>query len=67
MQEKICLNPLGFTPHQERAIAVEAGVDPRTVRSFCQRKAIRSTVASRVERAIKKLGIAVPSASGGAA
>lgn len=48
--------PTKLTPHQEREVAVAAGCDPRTVRAHLAGKSQRSTVAARVERALKECG-----------
>lgn len=44
--------------HAVREVAVEAGVDPRTVKRFIETGAegMNSTTASRVTRALVKLG-----------
>ena len=42
-----------LTPHDERAVAVRAGCDPRTVRAYMEGRAVRSTVASRVAEALR--------------
>jgi DNA-binding LacI/PurR family transcriptional regulator len=48
-----------MNPHQERQVAVKAGVDPRTVRAYVEGRNVRSTVASRVAEALRELGFAV--------
>lgn len=51
--------------HEERRVAVVAGVDPRSVRAFIAGRSMRSTTASRVEQALRDTGHAalIPSAS----
>jgi hypothetical protein len=44
-----------MTPHEERAVAVRAGVDPRTVRAYLAGRPQRSTVAARVAAALREL------------
>jgi hypothetical protein len=45
-----------LTPHEERAVAVRAGCDPRSVRSHIDGKPQRSTVAARIAEALRALG-----------
>jgi hypothetical protein len=45
-----------LTPHDERAVAVRAGCDPRTVRAYLSGRPVRSTVASRVAQAMRERG-----------
>lgn len=47
-----------FTPHDLRRIAVEAGVDPRTVAAYFAGRPQTSTVKARVARALRALGLA---------
>jgi hypothetical protein len=42
--------------HRERAVAVEAAVDPRTVRRFIAGEDVRPMVRERIERALVRLG-----------
>ena len=46
-----------LTPHEERRIAVAAGCDPRTVRAYLAGKPQRSTVAARVNEALRAMGL----------
>src|SRR5690242_8077407 len=54
-----------LTPHDERRVAVLAGVDPRTVRARMRGRRQRSTVAARIDGALRELGLlpAVPAPS----
>ena len=45
---------LVLTPHEEREVAVHAGVDPRTVRKFLAHGAVTSTCAARIEAALRE-------------
>ncbi|HVE14324.1 MAG TPA: hypothetical protein VNI01_13070 [Elusimicrobiota bacterium] len=45
-----------LSAHDERMVAVEAGVDPRTVRAYLAGKPQRSTVIARVKEALIALG-----------
>jgi hypothetical protein len=45
-----------LTAHEERAIAVSACVDPRTVRRFVAGERVTSTCAARIELALRALG-----------
>jgi hypothetical protein len=45
-----------LTPHEERAVAVAAGVDPRTVRAYLDERRCHSTSAARIEAAMRLLG-----------
>lgn len=45
-----------LTPHEERAVAVAAGVDPRTVRAYLDERRCRSTSAARIDAALRLLG-----------
>lgn len=47
---------MDWTPHEERRLAVEAGVDPRTAHRWLKGLAVTSTCAARLERALKALG-----------
>lgn len=42
--------------HQERAVAVAAGCDPRTVRSYLDGRRVYSTTAARIAAALRKAG-----------
>jgi hypothetical protein len=44
-----------LTPHEERAVAVKAGTDPRTVRKFIAGGSMRSTTSARVAEALRDL------------
>jgi hypothetical protein len=44
-----------LTPHEARAVAVRAGVDPRTVRAYLAGKPQRSTVVARVSEALREM------------
>lgn len=44
-----------YTPHDERAISVEACCDPRTVRAYLSGAQTRSTTAARIKAALLKL------------
>lgn len=46
-----------LTTQQERQVAVEAQVDPRTVRAYLEGKPGRSLVVERVKAALAKLGL----------
>lgn len=46
-----------LSPHAERALAVAAGVDPRTVRAFLAGRKQHSTTAARIERALRELNL----------
>lgn len=46
-----------LSPHEERRIAVSAGCDPRTVRSYLRGAPTRSTTAARIADALRTLGI----------
>jgi hypothetical protein len=46
----------GLDPHQERAVAVAASVDPRTVRKFLQRARQARPVQNAIREALVKLG-----------
>jgi hypothetical protein len=46
-----------LTPHEERRVAVAAGCDPRTVRAYLAGKSQRSTVAARVNEALRAMGL----------
>lgn len=48
-----------LTPHQERAVAVAAGCDPRRVRAFLRGDPTRSTTSARIAEALQKLGLGV--------
>lgn len=41
-----------LTPHEEREIAVAAGVDPRTVRSYLAGAPTSSTTKARIDRVL---------------
>jgi hypothetical protein len=43
-----------LTPHEERAVAVRAGCDPRSVRAFLEGRSQRSTVAARIAEALRE-------------
>jgi DNA-binding LacI/PurR family transcriptional regulator len=45
-----------LTPHELRRIAVEAGVDPRTVASYLRGGRVVSTASARILRALEALG-----------
>jgi 2-hydroxychromene-2-carboxylate isomerase len=47
-----------LSPHDERAVAVKAGVDPRTVRAYLEGKPQRSTAKARIQEALEALGLA---------
>lgn len=47
-----------LSPHDERAVAVKAGVDPRTVRAYLEGKPQRSTAKARIQEALEGLGLA---------
>ena len=49
------MNTKTLSPHEERKVAVHAGVDPRTVRAFLAGRRVRSTVASRISDALAAL------------
>lgn len=49
-----------LSPHEERAVAVRAGVDPRTVRAYLAGRSQRSTVAARVAEALRAMGRELP-------
>ena len=49
-----------LSPHDERAVAVRAGVDPRTVRAYLAGRDVRSTVASRIADALREHRNAYP-------
>ena len=44
-------------PHNERRVSVEAGCDPRTVRSCLSGKPVHSTTANRIRDALRVLGL----------
>lgn len=46
--------------HEERRVAVEAGVDPRTVRAFLAGKKQSRPTAATIRAALAKLGHVVP-------
>lgn len=46
------------TPHELRAVAVRAGVDPRTVVARLAGRPQHSTVVARVDNALRELGFA---------
>lgn len=48
---------LPLSPHEERRVAVAAGVDPRTLRRYLQREPIVSTCRARIERALDELDL----------
>ena len=48
-----------LSPHDERAVAVKAGVDPRTIRAYLEGKPQRSTAKARIREALEALGLAV--------
>ncbi len=57
-----------LTPHELRAVAVRAGVDPRTVSARLAGRPQHSTVVARIDEALKALGYAAgPDATSGAA
>jgi hypothetical protein len=45
-----------LTPHDLRAVGVQAGCDPRTVRAFLDGKRTHSTMHARITKALKDLG-----------
>lgn len=45
-----------LSAHEERRVAVEAGVDPRTVRAFLLGRKQSSTTAGRIRETLLKLG-----------
>jgi hypothetical protein len=45
-----------MSAHEERRVAVEAGVDPRTVRAFLLGRKQSSTTAGRIRETLLKLG-----------
>jgi hypothetical protein len=45
-----------LNPHEERALAVRAGCDPRSVRVYLDSHSQRSTVAARIADALRALG-----------
>ncbi len=45
-----------MSPHEERRVSVEAGVDPRTVRAFLAGRAQKSTTAGRIRDTLVRLG-----------
>lgn len=51
-----------LSPHDERVVAVRAGVDPRTVRAYLEGRSQRSTVAARVAVALRDHGFVVDAA-----
>ena len=46
-----------LTPHDERRVAVAAGCDPRTVRTYLAGQPTRSTTAARIRAALHALGV----------
>jgi hypothetical protein len=49
--------PVALTPHEERRLAVVAGVDPRTARRWWKGQSVTSTCAARLEEAAVELGL----------
>ena len=54
-----------LNPHDERAVAVRAGCDPRSVRAYLDGKPQRSTVAARIAEALQALGFGVKGGADG--
>lgn len=54
---------LKLSPHEERRVAVEARVHPSTVRAYVAHRGVRFAEASRIEEALRALGLAPPSAT----
>lgn len=48
--------PVHLSAHQERAISVAAGCDPRTLRRFLAGKPVMPMIRERIARALKALG-----------
>lgn len=46
-----------LTPHELRRVAVVAGCDPRTVRSRLEGRRQPSTMAARIDEALRSLGL----------
>jgi hypothetical protein len=44
-----------LTPHEERAVGVRAGTDPRTVRRYLRGEPMRSTTSARIADALREL------------
>jgi DNA-binding LacI/PurR family transcriptional regulator len=49
--------PITLSAHDLRRVAVEAEVDPRTVKKVVAGGAVRDVLLRRIERAMKKLGV----------
>jgi hypothetical protein len=47
---------LELTPHEERAVAVKVGCDPRTVRAFLEGRPQQLHLRTAIERALGELG-----------
>jgi hypothetical protein len=52
--------PARLNPHDERRVAVVAGCDPRSVRARLAGRRQHSTIAARVDDALRALGFARP-------
>ncbi len=50
-------HPESLTPHDLRRVAVEAGVDPRTVQRYLDGARLVSTCIDRIRRALAALGM----------
>jgi hypothetical protein len=50
-----------LTPHDERVVAARACCDPRSVRARLEGRKQRSTIAARIDQALRELGITPPS------
>lgn len=49
-------NTITLNAHDLRRVAVEAGVDPRSVLARLARKRQRSTIAARIDKTLEALG-----------
>lgn len=52
-----------LTPHDERVVAARACCDPRSVRARLEGRRQRSTIAARIDLALRELGFTPPAAS----